>query len=274
VITSTSSADSCENDDQARGHGDAAAVSPPLLQLAHLTVGSNTLPQNWHTYPLNTDCGPRITLRTLLVTNIDQLECDEAGSASGRACGGAGMLVTIVNEIADDETHKGAWELYEGAFEEMRSLAVQRHLMYQSEFDEVMADTRVEKYLCYDEEEKLCGLSTYSNDLFAMPLIAPEYFERRWPELYAEKKIWYCGFVAVGCEARSTQAFAALVEAMYRTATDRGGIIALDFCRHNDDSRRMSRVIRLMLHRLSSGTLQAECMDQQSFWIYEFPSAA
>jgi hypothetical protein len=194
-----------------------------------------------------------------------------AGLAGAR--GGVTMLVNVVNKIVDKETHKAAWELYEGALGELRSLAVQRHLMYQSEFDEMMLDQRIEKYLCYDEVDgKLCGLSTYTNDLFAMSLIAPEYFERRWPELYQQNKIWYCGFVAVGPETRHTRAFAAMVEAMYHKAADQNGIIALDFCKLNDDKRRMSRVIRLMLHRLSEGALQASLMDQQSFWIYEFPT--
>jgi len=183
------------------------------------------------------------------------------------------MRVDIVHQITDDETHKAAWELYEGAFGEMRALAVQRHLMYQSEFDEVMEDQRIAKYLCYDDDGTLCGLSTYTNNLYAMPLIAPEYFERRWPELYRQNKVWYCGFVAVGCEARSTRAFAQLVESMYRTAADQNGIISLDFCQYNDDQRHMSRVIRLMLQRLSGG-VRAECMDRQAFWVYEFPAAA
>lgn len=196
------------------------------------------------------------------------------GPGQPEPAGEPDMLVTTMNQIVDKETHKAAWELYEGAFGDLRSLAVQRHLMYQSEFDEVILDQRIEKYLCFGEDGELCGLSTYTNDLFAMPLIAPEYFERRWPELYRENKVWYCGFVAVDSEARSTPAFYALVEAMYRKAAEQNGIIALDFCRYNDDLRHMSRVIRLMLHRLSAGALQAECMDQQSFWIYEFPQAA
>ena len=184
------------------------------------------------------------------------------------------MLVKVLDQITDDEMHKAAWELYDGAFRDLRSLAVQRHLMYQSEFDEVMLDRRVEKYLCIDDDGKLCGLSTYTNDLFAIPLIAPEYFERRWPDLYRQNKIWYCGFAAVGTEARATRAFAELIEAMYRTAADRNGIIAMDACRYNDDERNFARVIRLMLHRLSGGAVRAECMDQQSYWIYEFPTAA
>jgi hypothetical protein len=184
------------------------------------------------------------------------------------------MHVTIVSQVIDDETHKAAWELYEGAFGDLRSLAVQRHLMYQSEFDEVMLDRRVEKFLCYDEDGRLAGLSTYTNDLFAMPLIAPEYFERRWPDEYRENRIWYCGFAAVRNEARATRAFPELIEAMYRRAAERNGIIAMDMCRYNVDNRRSPRVIRMMLHRLSGGTVQSECMDQQSFYIYEFPTAA
>jgi hypothetical protein len=35
----------------------------------------------------------------------------------------------------------------------------------------------------------------------------------------------------------------------------------------------MSRVVRLMLHRLS-GDVKAQKMDEQQYWLYEFPSAA
>jgi hypothetical protein len=184
------------------------------------------------------------------------------------------MLIKIVDLITEDELIESAWRLYEDAFQDLKSLAVQRHLMYRPEFEEVMRDSRIQKYLCFsDDGETLVGLSTYTNDLHAMPLIAPEYFARRWPELYRHRKIWYCGFVAVGSAKRFRSAFSDLVEAMYMRAAAQNGIIALDFCRYNDELRNMSRVIQLMLHRLSGG-VQAECMDQQSFWVYEFPAAA
>ncbi|MFC4072148.1 hypothetical protein [Actinoplanes subglobosus] len=184
------------------------------------------------------------------------------------------MLVKIIDQITDDEMHKASWELYEGAFRDLRSLAVQRHLMYRSEFEEVMRDPRVDKYLCLNDDGKLCGLSTFTNDLYAVPLIAPEYFERRWPEMYAEKRIWYVGFAAVGTEARDTRAFSELVTAMQQTAAARNGMIGIDYCRYNDDERNFGRVVRLMLRRLSGGAMRAECLDQQSFWVYEFPPAA
>jgi len=183
------------------------------------------------------------------------------------------MVIKIVDQVSDEETVETLWQLYATAFREINSLAVQRHLMYRDEFVGVLNDQRIQKYLCLDERGNLNGLSTYTNDLHSWPLIAPEYFERRWPELYAQRKIWYCGFVAVLPAGRSTNTFAELVEAMYMLAATQNGIIGLDFCQHNDDMRKMSRVVRLMLHRFS-GDVQAERMDQQSYWLYQFPSAA
>jgi hypothetical protein len=182
------------------------------------------------------------------------------------------MNIKVVDEI-HESLIEDVWTLYYEAFRDLNAFAVQRHLMYRDEFDEVMRDRRVQKYLCLDDADTLCGLSTYTNDLDAVPLISPQYFERRWPRHYAERRIWYCGFTAVSASARSGSAFAELVEAMYRVAATQSGIIALDMCRLNDQIRHLSRVIPLMLHRLS-GEVRTERMDEQSYWLYEFPPAA
>ena len=183
------------------------------------------------------------------------------------------MVIKVVEQITHDDFLEPAWTLYDDAFRDLNAFAVQRHLMYRSEFEEVMSDPRIQKYLYLDDDGTLLGLSTYTNQLSAMPLIAPQYFERRWPDLYQQHKIWYCGFVAVMPGGRAQHAFAGLVEAMYLVAANQSGIIGLDFCTYNDERRKMSRVIRLMLHRLSGG-VKAECMDQQSYWLYQFPAAA
>jgi hypothetical protein len=172
-----------------------------------------------------------------------------------------------------------AWRLYCEAFDEMRSASVHRRVMHRAEFDAVMADRRVDKYLAIGTGRpgggQLCGLATYTNDLDAVPLISPQYFQRRWPERFARRRIWYCGFVAVapGAEQGETgTVFGALVEAMYRVAAAGDGIIALDFCRHDHEVHRMPRAVRLMLHRLS-GSVHCQRLDEQSYWLYEFPAA-
>lgn len=191
------------------------------------------------------------------------------GPVSGPPAGGYEMTTIEVIGKLDMHLADRCWRLYYDAFVELNAYAVQRHLMTVREFDEVMTDPTVAKYLARDDAGTLAGLATYTNELHAMPLISPAYFERRWPKLYTEGKIWYCGFVAVA--PGSGDAFGALVEAMARVAIDDGGIIALDMCRFNDEGRRLSRVIPLMLHRIA-GEVRTERMDDQSYWLYEFPA--
>jgi hypothetical protein len=159
------------------------------------------------------------------------------------------MVIKVIDQVNDPETLECAWELYIEAFRDLNALAVQRHLMYRSEFDELMRDQRVQKYMCLDDDGTLLGMSTYTNDLDAVPLIAPEYFERHWPDHYAANKIWYI------------------------VAATQNGLVGLDICSYNDDVRNMSRVFRLMIRRLTAN-MRFERIDQQSFWLYEFPAAA
>ena len=90
------------------------------------------------------------------------------------------MLVKVIDQVPDGDLRETLWKLYEDSFAELRSLAVQRHLMYRSEFDEVMDDPRISKYLALEDNGTPVGIATYTNDLEAVPLIAPEYFERHW----------------------------------------------------------------------------------------------
>jgi hypothetical protein len=183
------------------------------------------------------------------------------------------MFIKVVDQLNDEDFLEAAWELYIKAFRDLNALAVQRHLMYRSEFDEVMRDQRVQKYLALDDDGMLCGLATYTNDLSAVPLISPEYFERHWPEHYATRRIWYIGFLAVHPEAQGREAFAQIVEQMYLIAVTNNGLVGLDICNYNDDVRSMSRVFRVMIRRLSR-EMRFTRIDQQSYWLYEFPSAA
>ncbi len=162
-----------------------------------------------------------------------------------------------------------AWAMYWDAFNQLNAEAVQRHLMRRHEFDQVMADGRVQKYLCFDDTDTLVGLATYTNQLDAVPLISPAYFARRWPDLFDEHRIWYCGFVSVAPAAQATGPFQALVESMWRQADDTAGVIVLDLCRRNAD-RGLAQTIPLMLGRLA-GTVRTERLDEQSYWMYEFP---
>jgi hypothetical protein len=182
------------------------------------------------------------------------------------------MGIKVVDVVADPWAEP-AWDLYVRSFEGLDLYTVQRHLMYRDEFDGVMADDKVQKYLCLDEHDRLRGLSAYTNHLDRVPLISWRYFRRRWPRHYEEMRIWYCEFVAVPPPARGMPdhtTFHELVEAMCRVALAQNGIIALDMSRLND-RRGMSRVVPMMLNRIA-GEVRVERMDEQSYWLYEFPA--
>jgi S-adenosylmethionine/arginine decarboxylase-like enzyme len=162
-----------------------------------------------------------------------------------------------------------AWALYHAAFRELNALAVQRHLMYRGEFDAVIADRRVRKYLAIDDDGTLAGLATYTNDLDAVPLISPAYFERRWPQFYTQRRIWYVGFVAVHPSVWHRGLFIDLLSTMYHDTADDGGIRVFDMCRHNVE-RGLQQAVAALLDQL--GGMRAERADEQSYWAYEFPT--
>jgi hypothetical protein len=176
-----------------------------------------------------------------------------------------------VTKVVPAERLEDAWELYAGAFEELRAAAVQRHLMRRTEFDEVMADDRVEKYLAHDGE-RLVGLATVTNDLDAMPLISPDYFARRWPNHYAQRRIWYLGFIAIRPDQRGGAVRALLVDRLWQPVRASRGVAALDICSRND-ALGLPRAIHRALERLSPDVVATK-LDAQVYWAFDLRAAS
>lgn len=177
------------------------------------------------------------------------------------------MTIKLVGQL-DDTLTDDAWGLYEAAFTDLNTLAVQRHLMTRAEFVDVALDDRVGKYLCLDDAGAVCGLATYTNALDAVPLISPPYFARRWPYEYAAGRIWYVGFVAVADGAPLT-VFGELIGAMHHTSgTD--AITVLDVCTRTEQVRHLPRSVRVLLTRISGARVGMERLDEQSYWAYQF----
>lgn len=178
------------------------------------------------------------------------------------------MTVDFLSQL-DGDLAEDAWKLYYEAFAPLNALAIQRHLMTRAEFDQVAADTRVDKVLTYDAGGQLAGVATFTRDLDAVPLISPAYFEHRFPDLYAGRRIWYIGFVAVAEKARRTFAFMEAFGDYYRIAEAENGIVCLDVCAHNEGNHRLPQTIGRGVQRLSTGRGKFERADAQSYWIYD-----
>jgi hypothetical protein len=180
------------------------------------------------------------------------------------------MELIVTSQLEDD--NREYWSLYQDAFQTLRAEAVQRHLMFDTEFKELMADPRVTKYLVRDEvKNQPVALTTLTNDLDAVPLISPDYFAHKYPELFAQKQIWYNSFVAVAPEYQGSQAMSLLIERLCQDIDTVGGMFVLDICEHK--SRRLLAMgVERMAGRHLPG-LQRTRLDAQVFWGYEFPAA-
>lgn len=176
--------------------------------------------------------------------------------------------------VLDGPLAHDGWRLYQAAFEDLRIRAVQRHLMTRDEYDTVMDDPRVTKYVVIDPArgDRMAGLATMTNRLEAIPLISPDYFAHRWPERYRQRRIWYVGFVAVEPDYQGTGVFADIVGAMCRLVAEAGGVAALDVSRTAEKVYGLPAAIARLNDTFASGG-EHERIDEQSYWAYVFPDA-
>jgi len=175
------------------------------------------------------------------------------------------LAVTEYDEL-DDDIGAEAWDLYEATFIGINEMAAQRHLMTVDEFYAVARDKRIRKFIACDNAG-MVGLSTITNDLAAWSLVAPEYFERAYPDQYARKAIWYIGLVGARSAAPSGT-FRALIAAMYPQVAASRGIFVQDFCEANV-KKGLPRAMQAVVGALDPGTWTRQ-VDTQTFWVGGF----
>jgi hypothetical protein len=180
--------------------------------------------------------------------------------------------VVEIRAVVDGELREQAWRLYSQSFDELRYLAVQRHVMYDDEFAAVMADPHVEKFLIWGADGSLQGISTMTNHLSSMPLVSPEYFERRWPERYQARLIFYIGFLGVHPDSHGTGVFGDLVRAMTEPVSLVEGLAVIDVCTYNKDRLHLPRAIRWLASTWAPSVVMTD-LDAQSYVGYDFTRA-
>jgi hypothetical protein len=174
--------------------------------------------------------------------------------------------------VVEGDLLEEAWKLYSLSFDELRYLALQRHVMYAEEFDAVMADPLVEKHLIFDDGDRsLQGLATITTHLRSMPLISPDYFARRWPERYLASEIYYIGFVGVHPHSHGTGLFGELIQSLGEDIARVGGVGVVDVCNHNKDRLHLPRAIRWLLSTWAD--VEMTELDAQTYVGYEFKRA-
>jgi hypothetical protein len=172
-------------------------------------------------------------------------------------------------QVVSGHLRDDAWQLYVQSFDPLRHLAVQRHVMYADEFDVVMADRRVEKFLAYAEDGTLAGIATLTADLLAVPLVSPEYFAHRWPDRYREGRIYYIGFLAVHPDSHGSGVFGDMVKSMTGEVALVDGLAVIDLCTYNKDRLHLGRAINSLSSTWASHVEMAT-LDAQTYIGYDF----
>ena len=181
------------------------------------------------------------------------------------------MRVDVV-PVVPDELMDRAWDFYRETFDELRYLAVNRHLLHRDEFDDLMTDKRAVKYLSLDAAGDVVGLAAMTTELEAVSLISPDYFRHHWPDLYDQGRIFYVMFVGAAPGARGTGVFVSLLREMVQPILAVDGKVVVDICTYNEERHRLPRMIGVILGRVGRRT-EPRRLDSQSFWLYEFPQA-
>ncbi|GAB1641212.1 hypothetical protein [Krasilnikovia sp. MM14-A1259] len=181
------------------------------------------------------------------------------------------MQLDVVSELPAELLDE-AWRFYRDTFDELRVLAVNRHLMHRHEFDDLAGDKRITKYVARDGDA-IVGFAAQTDDLHAVPLISPDYFAHRWPELYAQRRIFYTVFVGAKPGPRGMGVFVRLLREMTRPVIEVNGMVNIDVCTHNEVVHSLPERVELILGRIA-GTARGQRLDSQSFWSYEFPAAS
>lgn len=159
------------------------------------------------------------------------------------------------------------WEMYTEAFEPMRTKAAQSHVMRYEDFRDLMGDERVDKVLVQstDVTRTPLGLACVTNDLAALSLIEPRYFEARHPELYAANHVWYVAFVCVRQVGIRPPAdtFGRIINRMAEPIRPVQGVCYMDYARCNVENG-----LALKARKLLGSNCAMERADAQETWGY------
>ena len=196
----------------------------------------------------------------------------------GRAGGAAGdepraprrpeVKVTLEQRI-DISTARRYYQLYRETFGPLQTQAVARQILHEAEFLEEMVDPRVNKYVAWDEDGEVIGISTLTSDLSTVPWISPEFFAARYPDHAARGAVYYMGWTLVRQERQGGRVFATMLRRMTEQIGDEQAVVAWDMCMVNDRPGSPRRG-NAMLESMADVTI--ETIDRQTYYAGTFDS--
>ncbi|MFC4784472.1 hypothetical protein ACT8ZV_08360 [Nocardioides sp. MAHUQ-72] len=175
--------------------------------------------------------------------------------------------ISVETEV-DDATAAAYYQLYRQTFGALETRAVARQLLHEHEFLEEMRDPRVHKYVAWNDEREVIGMSTLTADLQTVPWISPAYFAHHYPEHTARRAVYYLGFTLVDRRRRQTRVFRAMVERIVELLVAERAVCAWDICAYNDDLIGLNDNIERILRGCAEVTVAP--IDRQTYYAGTF----
>lgn len=172
--------------------------------------------------------------------------------------------VRVVTTV-DVETAQRFYSLYRRTFGKLAIAAVNRHLLTEQEFMEVMADERVDKYLvCEDATDEAIAMCTLTNHLETVTWVSPEYFAHHYPDHARRNAVYYLGFSLVSSSRRRAQLFTQLISSVSQTLLDRDAMCAYDICQFNNETLGLGDAVGAMIQHVAPVDVRA--VDTQTYY--------
>ena len=176
----------------------------------------------------------------------------------------ANLSVRIVTEV-DDPTAQEFYALYADTFAPMATKAVNRHVLYEHEFMDVMSDKRIDKYLAVDEDTgEAIGMCTLTNHLETVTWVSAEYFNHHYPEHAARQAIYYLGFSLAKPRRRREQVFTELITAVSETLAEERAMCGYDICAYNNEVLHLGDAVEAMVSSVAHVDIRA--LDTQTYY--------
>lgn len=170
--------------------------------------------------------------------------------------------------VVDELQTRQLYQLYRQAFDPLRTTSAARQVLTRTEFEAIMADGRVDKYLARTDAGETVGLTTLTRRLESVPWISPEYYAARYPDYWARDALYYLGFVLTRPDLRHSRFLETVVELGMAKLTRERAMVAYDVCAFNHDVLRFSTRIAELL--ATDPRAHLEQADRQIYFAATF----
>ena len=160
------------------------------------------------------------------------------------------------------------YDLYRMAFTPLATRSVARQVLTATEFNDQMADSRIDKYIAWNDRGMPVGITTLTKHLDAIPWISPDYFRARYPEHWRRNVVYYLGFTLAHPSLRHQRFLETIIRVGINPLVDERAVLAYDVCAYNNAALRFQERIEDVLSHYPG--VELETIDTQTYYSVSF----